>query len=241
MASDTKFVKFFDKDTGRPNADRDGHFSYIEACVALAVKNNGKVFGGFVRDVIHPLSRGIELKTLNFKDIDIWFTTDSDAAKFVEEMGVRLVQNTRTKEFDITRKGFYKFGCTHYHIYQDDVCIAWMDIVISTEVPVDDFDVNTLCYNGGSFTAPVWYLDPSDTSSDVNTLVQKITEQKMTMKNSFITRLLDKGQTASDVADGRVHKFLRKGWSIVAVNAQGIEVPMTGTNSIPFAKELRKK
>lgn len=241
MATVTKYITFFDKNFGHPNAGRDGHFSYIEECIAVAIKNNGKVFGGFVRDVIHPLSKGVELKTLDFKDIDIWFTTDSDATSFVSEMGTRVIQNDITGLFDFKREGFYKFGRTHYHLYHNEVCIAWMDVVVSDEVPVDDFDVNTLCYNGGPFAEPLWYLGPTATSSEIIVLVNKMTDKKMTIKDSFVTRLVEDRKSVASVAQARLYKFLRQGWKIVAIDPQGEEVPITLSPPIIVVHEGKAK
>lgn len=51
----------------------------------------------------------------------------------------------------VTATDNYPFTRQQYHLYKDDKCLAWFDIIVSDKFPVDDFDVNFLSYREGVF------------------------------------------------------------------------------------------
>ena len=61
-------------------------------CIKCASMCGGKVFGGFVRDVIVPRLHDSKCK-INFKDVAIWFKTEADANNFIMSMGRLLEEN----------------------------------------------------------------------------------------------------------------------------------------------------
>lgn len=204
-------------------ADRDGEFASITECIECAIGYGGRVFGGFVRDVIYPLSVGKSLSELKFKDIDIWFTNEIHAENFVEDVGSDLLPNNMVVSND---SKVYKFGRQQYNLYSNGTCIAWIDVVVSSTVPVDDFDVNKLCYNGHLLTGPVWSVG-YDTNADlVNELLEQLKERRMTMLDSYVYRLFRKPENyvASDVARSRLRKFQTTGWKISAVGESGEKI-----------------
>lgn len=117
--------------------------TYINKCIFAASKCNGKVFGGFVRDVIVPRLYNPECQ-MTFKDVDIWFTCQSDADAFVSLMGSCF------RKFDgvSVTEGVYpgSFSRNQYHLIKFDTRLAWFDIVVSPNLPVNDFDVNEVTY-----------------------------------------------------------------------------------------------
>ena len=109
----------------------------------IASENNGKVFGGYVRDVLIPCEVD-PLCNVSFNDIDIWFETELEANIFINDINdnfdLREIPKMEIKPGVV----HYAFGRQQYHLYQDNKCILWIDVVISDMIPVDDFDVNYL-------------------------------------------------------------------------------------------------
>jgi hypothetical protein len=140
-------------------------FDVIFDAIILASKNNGRVFGGFVRDVIVRIeSEGYEkiktdgyekIKDCNFKDVDIWFQTNTDAKNFIDEMGSKFVHIGHVTDDPEWLKEIYPFSKKPYYLVLDNIRLPWFDIIVYDTIPVDDFDVNTLTFQikDGKFTS----------------------------------------------------------------------------------------
>ena len=53
----------------------------INKCLLMAGKHDGSIFGGFLRDVSIPFEYDPKC-SVNFNDIDIWFTTEKKCTIF---------------------------------------------------------------------------------------------------------------------------------------------------------------
>jgi len=117
----------------------------IENVIMDAAAYDGKVFGGYVRDVIVPRMKTPSCN-VSFKDVDIWFRSQNCADVFIRQMQTKcrftIDQNASIKPGTLNHTfGRYQYQMNH-HGY-----IIWFDIVVSDCFPVDDFDVNCLIYH----------------------------------------------------------------------------------------------
>ena len=115
----------------------------ITDSLKIAGTYGGRVFGGFMRDVIVPRMFNPKCQ-VKFKDVDIWFTSQENAKAFVCEMGrdLKLMIDVQPENT------VYKFQRQQYYLYKYDTCVAWIDVVVSETIPVNDFNINrlTCCY-----------------------------------------------------------------------------------------------
>src|SRR6187431_2333642 len=70
----------------------------IDGCINVASKYGGRVFGGYVRNVLIP--HFYNQKSVGFKDVDLWFLKPSDALNFVLDMGDRLSYKNTTDQYN---------------------------------------------------------------------------------------------------------------------------------------------
>lgn len=118
--------------------------------ITICSKYNGKIFGGFVRDVLVP--NYLHIPPVIFNDIDLWFKNMDDADNFVKEMKLELVDEEHGKF--IWKK--YK-----------------LDIIISNFISNEDFSIHYLTYdmNNG-------FMSFSDTYTKEE-LIQQISQKQM--------------------------------------------------------------
>lgn len=180
----------------------------IDDCIKIASNYDGKVFGGYVRDVVVP-------KLLNprcrceFKDVDIWFKTDIDTNFFIND--IKDIHNFQIiPEISIDNNNpHYQFNRTQYHLFVEDIVI-WFDIVVSEYFPVDDFDVNFLVY---SYKDNKELIECESKCFDKNKLITSINNKQMTILPNYTKRLISEFST--DVHASRINKrFLSRGWRI---------------------------
>jgi len=113
-------------------------------CIKTASRHNGKVYGGFVRDVVVPRLSDPSC-FVEFKDVDLWFTNQADADAFICYMCNLFV---KFKGVDVTPYSYPgAFSRTQYHLTKFDTCLAWIDVIVSPTLPVNDFDVNEVTYS----------------------------------------------------------------------------------------------
>lgn len=124
----------------------------VNRCLEVAGKYGGRVFGGFVRNILIP-------KTFNqyiygYKDVDIWFQTNDAAEAFVVEMGVKLIkldENPNHKSdisYPFTRQQYILKGTRDFICMDDNVVDGIIiDVIVSENLPVNDFNVNQLTYS----------------------------------------------------------------------------------------------
>lgn len=133
-----------------PNKINESEYKIDVAKKILTLANtyDGKVYGGFVRDVIVPRINDSNC-IVTFKDLDIWFCNEEYSEAFI---------NTLTHNFkiEIGNGSFLhldynvdvKFTRKQYRIYSqnDSKFLFHIDIITSEKLPVNDFNVNTITY-----------------------------------------------------------------------------------------------
>ena len=126
----------------------------VEDMIDKAGLHGGKVFGGYVRDIVmSSLSNdGHYLGNNFFKDVDIWFKSEAAAQAFVIDCGLRLNPD---ESFNAKRVGRYAFDASQYILdivggetesTPPLLCPIFVDVVVSETVPVNDFTCNLLLY-----------------------------------------------------------------------------------------------
>ncbi len=114
-------------------------------------KYNGYVYGGLVRDFIVPIFvYGTNSDNLDFKDIDIWFSNQSDSDDFIESLnkGIAHLSAQEMDTYDVL-EGYgagQKFTRRKFHYSFNNLPLFMVDIMVSEQLPVNDFSVNLLLF-----------------------------------------------------------------------------------------------
>jgi len=135
-----KFLKEYKKENSLLNLI---HNDVIDLA-KLAHKYNGFLFGGIVRSFL--------LKKEHTKDIDIWLYNDKEFIKEIEKYwnGTKIDEYIKN-DFNVTN---YPFEKTKYIITSPKTDFVYnIDIVVNNELPVNDYDVNCLLFNGYNFSS----------------------------------------------------------------------------------------
>jgi hypothetical protein len=170
----------------------------------LASKHRGKVFGGFVRDVIVPINYG-RRDNLSFKDVDLWFRDEKDANSFITEMGNKFQKQILVGE---GQKDSYEFYRTQYHLICYGFTLAFFDIIVSVDIPVNDFDVNMLTYQiteDGTFKPKAY----GEHSTDL--LIAKIKSRTAGVLSSYNKSPLMKTMRITRTNQ----RYIKRGWSVM--------------------------
>jgi len=182
----------------------EGRLEAITDCLKTASKYGGRVFGGYVRDVIIP--RYYDPKCdVSFKDVDIWFDDEKKAGLFVKDMDkfFTIIQSCE--------KSIYPFGriLIAYTIY--GTFITPIDIIICETIPIDDFDVNQLTVSidelGGS-TFESWG------EKRPTFLMEAIKNKTATILPSYMTMIIEQSSKNEFLLDRMKRIFLNKGWTV---------------------------
>jgi len=116
--------------------------------LSIANTQKGRVYGGFVRDVVIPRIHIPNCK-VSFKDIDIWFKTSNDSKAFVNALELALnIQKHSFLDRSLDYPDSFKFTREQYRVYSPDGSefLFHIDVITSHKLPVDDFNVNTITY-----------------------------------------------------------------------------------------------
>ncbi len=178
----------------------------INDCIKIASGHHGRVFGGYVRNVLVPEFYG--QSSPGFKDVDLWFTCIEDALKFTLTMGSKLKYHISTNKFNnADDKIVYPFDRTQLMLMDGDESIVIVDLIVSEKLPVNDLNVNQLTYS---------FVDGYKSFGEDNTMT--LLEN---IKNKRVDRL--KGYTKEDYflhnmdwhhQVPRLEKLKNLGWAI---------------------------
>lgn len=177
---------------------------FVDNIIHLANKFEGKVFGGYVRDII----LGNKINPIigeDFKDIDIWFISQEHADYFIDSLKTNYI--VKSTGFDVEPGTVdYTFARKQYAIQLTESYDLWIDVVVSEIFPVDDFDVNCFVYYNGAISCQNKNLDEEQVLTNINNKTMVMLPK---YKNKFI-----------DSDHGEVHRcrirnrYLDKGWII---------------------------
>ena len=145
-------------------------------CIKIASKHGGKVFGGFVRDIVIPSETDPHAE-VSLKDIDIWFKTDDLADAFRAEMGDRFSESSA----NLSGESMGEFSRYCLYLRKCGTNLIAIDVIVANRLPVSDFDVNTVNY---SLTEEGKWITDSP-----QYLVDKIVRKEATMLPTYIDKL----------------------------------------------------
>lgn len=208
--------------------ERNVIISSVKSCIKVASTHGGKVYGGFVRDFLVPFLKDSS-HTSYFKDVDIWFTSQDSADAFVSDMGNLVV---RFEGIDITENSYPGAFCRRqYYLKQFDTCLAWIDVIVSPTLPVNDFDVNEVTYSLDQ--------DGKWQTSACPRLIKQIEDKRAVMLPSYceiISKAKDiKCFNASYTKckrhyENRINRiFISKGWKVLTPEI--LELPIEKSSS----------
>lgn len=187
----------------------------IQGLLWTAGEFGGKVYGGFVRDVIVPAENDDSGETTSsWKDVDIWFNDATNAERFVSAMAGRL-------SYSFARDNDrYPWTVRQYEYIVDGVIISWVDVVVRDTFPVNDFNVNHLAYQFGSgpgtilgvsFTVSV----EGECSSSVEELKTSIINKTIIMDEGYSEKCVDSSWRGTALRSRILLRFLNRKWTIV--------------------------
>jgi hypothetical protein len=187
----------------------------LEIILIIAGRSNGRVFGGYVRDVIVPRLKDPECE-IKFKDVDIWFSKQDDMDIFVDETkgyseqhrDFTFVRNDNYEQ--INESMGYSFERIQYCLYKDTKFVSHFDLVISEKIFVDDFNVNCLTY----LCKEDEKIAESFNSSTVESLISSIHKKKVYMLPSYAERFISRKISVKHFTNRITTNFLKKGWKI---------------------------
>jgi hypothetical protein len=171
----------------------------------IASKNNGRVFGGYLRDVLIPCEVDPSLK-VSFNDIDIWFMTELEAIMFINDINdINDSFNLREiVQMEIKPKTIhYTFGRQQYHLYQNNKCVLWIDVIISDIIPVDDFDVNYLTCIIEDDIKIFKSFSENYTTED---LISKIKSRRVSILDSYVLKLINDNASFHHIFNKRINR-----------------------------------
>jgi len=180
-------------------------------------QSNGRLFGGFVRNLVVGNS--------HCRDLDIWFTCDEDKDKFVELfkqetkfnypfklwLGITNFNNEQIKNtisYPFTRSvgQWVTTNCTGDNKANSPVIV---DLVVSKSFPVNDFTINMLSYDGELFISHSHQFSVND-----------IKEQIKSKKGYIYDDYYSKCHTykSSNACYLRLEKFKKRGYTLIPLS-----------------------
>jgi hypothetical protein len=147
---------------------------------------------------------------LHYKDIDLWFQTKEQVDAFIQAMGSNLIPGPFGSGAVKVTEQIYHFGREQYHLIKDNVVMAWIDVVISTTIPVNDFNVNTLTVRYTNSGAQIF---ESFGSEGIDTLIDAIHDKKVVMLPDYVPFLSMNGYSL--IHSDRIKKnYLDHNWIV---------------------------
>jgi hypothetical protein len=204
----------------------------IDRMLSVASHYNGKFFGGYVRDVVVPRTKDPNCD-VSFKDVDIWFTNGKDAESFVDVMKI-TEKMYEFKDPFLNTSPKYKFKRTQYCV-PNKACSFFIDVVVSKDFPVNDFDVNFLTYYVADGIKKLKTMG----FNDIDCLVESIHKKEARMLISYAEVLKPENKLSYGYAVRFNDRYIGRGWTIIYDDIR-ITTPIL-TNFLGHLAELKAK
>lgn len=207
--------------------NNDSTDTLINECLAVAGMFNGRVFGGYVRDVIVPRLNGEKCRD-DFEGVDIWFRKQEDADAFVKSMKEDRVDGLSI--FEICGVSFTSsrelrgVSRVRYNLTLHRASRARFNVFVHHRLPVDDFDVNQLTYKFSRIKC----LAESFGTSSVATLIEAIHNKTATMLPEYKEKLI-RPNIAHLHVERVNNRYIKRGWKVLCTAPK--EIPMDFTET----------
>lgn len=187
---------------------------HVQESLFIAGACQGKAFGNFVYDVIVPR---MEDSTCNisFNSVSIWFRRKEQMRRYIYKMeqaisklGLNCSFEEMTPPISLAIRQRYGLIGNLYNLYVHGSCIAWFDIVVSNEFPVNDFDIHCLTY-----------FCREDNSTGKRLVSKQLQAEKGYSKEELIKAIHNKqatmfGSSAPYNYRKIMNRLIRGGWTI---------------------------
>ena len=230
----------------------------------LAAEHGGYTYGGFVRDVLVPrfifnqehasrnefinyenISSSVSIP-IQFKDVDIWFRSLAHIKNFVNQLnntnGVYRLKKNDHSSFSNDGGRNETYGVDfrqQYILYFCDMEIAYIDLVASKFLPVNDFCVNLLTFipRESDFINITrhWFKveqnkDNDSSLYDVDPVIDYILERSANILTGYIKNVNNKNDIKhmKTIANMRIKRFKEWGWKLENEN----QIPINQSNNL---------
>lgn len=197
----------------------------VQEIAITANKYDGKLFGGVVRSFL--------LRKEDTNDIDIWFTDDKKCEEFIEVISKRWLAieshkyygdkyGSKENQEKFRKENKYPFDKNSYIVTSSNTDFSYrLDIVCKDVIPVNDFNVNCVTYDGNKL------------ESHCESLKDEL--KCIKLKNmSYIPSINNVNDSYREITDGeyksiakeynihkiRVDRFKHEGWKILDENEE---------------------
>lgn len=192
----------------------------IYRVIEIAFRHNGRVFGGFLRDVMVPRLSDTTCR-VSFKDVDLWFTSEQDAERFINEMNDEFIHKSEY-DLELENETKYPFKKKQYHYIFQGKCVAWFDVIVSESFPVNDLNVNMLSFGRSDNINYIYYAFgnkysfKSHSNETISELIQFIENKEAVILEPYQKILMSKQYSSGQRAYCRrlEGRFLERGWKI---------------------------
>ena len=198
--------------------------------LALCQKFQGYTYGGFVRDVLVPMTwRNFWSNEIEFKDVDIWFSNTQDYENFLNFVGklpyLQLTKNEISSYDGVKVKEYpMEHRCQYILSYNGLGKVALVDLVVSKQLPVNDFNVNLLVFKPRGLDYgqihESWFKVEDNAEGDAYQYsVEKLMEYTVNKSTILLTgykRFLTKDTTPvmQSITLGRISRMKQWGWNV---------------------------
>lgn len=149
-------------------------FGYIRNCIELALGNDGRLIGDFIKIAvcqnltpIHPDLNNKDI--MNFEKIQFWFPAIQSSKEFISKLKTKLVF--------ISENSLFK----SYSLVEGDIIITQVDVYTGV-YPLDDFNIDHLAFSKNGYESTSEY--------DVVNLKLCIKDKKVILTKKYIRKLL---------------------------------------------------
>ena len=195
----------------------------------LAANHGGYAYGGFVRDVLVPRFINNE-NSIEFKDVDIWFRSVNHIKTFVRQFnqGAYSLRKNTLDFYGNDKCDKKSYGVDYrqqYILYFCDMEVAYIDLVASKFLPVNDFAINLLTFipQEEDFTniTDNWFIIAQNNDCDshhysVDILLESISFLHTDILSGYFKTMNDSFSQnhMKRISDMRISRLKEWGWTL---------------------------
>lgn len=200
--------------------------------ISLCKEYHGYAYGGFVCNVLIPLmimNNPIDIHSVNFQDVNIWFSNTQDYKNFfnivVKLPYLKMELYAIYDGINYSNQDAFMNRCHQYSLYyavgEKPVLI---NLFISEHLPVNDCDVNLLVYKPKEkdygYTNMNWFrveenIDGDSYKYSVNELIENIKNKRTNLLTGYSKFLLNGTDChIKRLSDIQINRMKESGWHV---------------------------